>query len=261
MAESATTKDVLDNNMRLLLENKEKQIMMVSAEIDVIKSYLKPTTVMFEYGSGGSTIYFSYLVKKLFSAEHSVEWFNQMKSKIIKHENIDNVTLLYAQPDIESWKSIGCTDIGIFAKQEIFGSDQLRHTFGPNLDNKWVYASYKQRVAVFNDYINLIDKTGVKRFDVVLIDGRARGECAFKVLDYIDRDSVVIIHDWYLEEEGYKVFNRNLSTEYFKQKSRYLLPSYKRVLQYYDIIADVSPIKHSSRCSRCGLVVLRKKKK
>lgn len=49
----------------------------------------------------------------------------------------------------------------------------------------------------FIDYINFIDEIGVDRYDAVLIDGRARGWCAEKVLDYIDSDSKVFIHDYW----------------------------------------------------------------
>lgn len=57
---------------------------------------------------------------------------------------------------------------------------------------------------VFQDYLKLIAKTNETRYDVVLIDGRVRGECALEALAYVDERSVVIIHDWFLEERGYE---------------------------------------------------------
>ena len=53
------------------LTDLENDIMMESSETDVIKSFLDKDKIMFEYGSGGSTLYFSNYVKHLYSAEHS----------------------------------------------------------------------------------------------------------------------------------------------------------------------------------------------
>ena len=40
---------------------------------------------------------------------------------------------------------------------------------------------------------------------------------------------------------------------------RDILTDYKRVLEHYEILAQVSPETHPGRCTRCGLVALRKK--
>jgi hypothetical protein len=47
---------------------------------------------------------------------------------------------------------------------------------------------------------------------------------------------------------------------FLKLPPRSQLPSYKQVLEHYEIVAEVTPQTHKERCSRCGLVVLRKKK-
>ena len=46
---------------------------------------------------------------------------------------------------------------------------------------------------------------------------------------------------------------------YLKLPPRSERPSYTQVLDYYEIVAEVTPETHSERCSRCGLVVLQKK--
>ena len=132
-------------------------------------------------------------------------------------------------------------------------------TFTCNHDEKWLHAPSSKRAAVFKDYLGLLAKAGEPRFDVVLVDGRVRGECAICALKYIDRDSFVIIHDWFLEEEGYKHEGNVVTQHYLKLPPRCELPPYKRVLQFYGVVMEVSPPKHPSRCHRSGLVVLRKK--
>ena len=56
-----------------------------------------------------------------------------------------------------------------------------------------------------------------------------------------------------LEQEG------ATADRYLKLPPRSKLPSYKRVLEHYEIVAEVTPETHKERCPRCGLVVLRKK--
>lgn len=44
---------------------------------------------------------------------------------------------------------------------------------------------------MFGDYIGAAGATGVERFDIVLVDGRCRGECAIAVLPFVDERSFV----------------------------------------------------------------------
>ena len=57
--------------------------------------------------------------------------------------------------------------------------------------------AYPKDKYVWSEYIDYVDKLNVKLFDVVLIDGRARTDCAYKVLNYIDKGSIVFIHDFF----------------------------------------------------------------
>lgn len=58
-----------DPEKAIIMNKVEKDVMMQAAEIDSIVSFLSPekTSVMFEYGSGGSTHYFAPLCKKIYS--------------------------------------------------------------------------------------------------------------------------------------------------------------------------------------------------
>eukprot|EP01052_Picozoa_sp_SAG31_P019448 SAG31_NODE_1417_length_8440_cov_7.706510_2_plen_130_part_00 len=79
---------------------------------------------------------------------------------------------------------------------------------------------------------------------------------------FLDDDSIVIIHDWFLEEWGYAFLDdgsQDLSKP-VRLPPRHSLPSYRRALDYYDVVATVSPHKQPTRCTRAGLVVLRKKR-
>jgi|TARA_Y100000310_G_scaffold267413_1_gene279401 predicted O-methyltransferase YrrM len=70
------------------------------------------------------------------------------------------------------------------------------------------------KVEQFLDYVNYVDVLNEK-YDLVLIDGRARPYCAQKVIPYLKRESIVFIHDFWAR------------------------PEYHWVLKYYDEIESI----------------------
>lgn len=59
-------------------------IYMSREQIYTIKKYLKKHDIMLEWGSGGSTTYFSLFVKRYISIEHNKEWYNLVKNHVSK---------------------------------------------------------------------------------------------------------------------------------------------------------------------------------
>mmetsp|Transcript_16866 Transcript_16866/g.54908 ORF Transcript_16866/g.54908 Transcript_16866/m.54908 type:complete len:236 (-) Transcript_16866:156-863(-) len=222
--------------------------MMDAAEIDVIRAFLKPEAVMFEYGSGGSTREWAKYVKKVYAAEHIAVWAERVAEAL---KDVGNVEILSRPPDMEAFDRLfpRCTKRGITEE------GHLPDWCSPNFDATWRDAKEADRLAVFGPYVDAIAATKEARFDVVLVDSRCRSECALRALDFVDDKSVVIIHDWNLEEEG-PIPNSN---DHLKLPARKDLPHYKRVLDKYDVLCEVAPKTHPERCSRCGLVVLRPK--
>lgn len=55
-----------------------------------LKSYLNKEMLVFEFGSGGSTLFFSKRVKKVISVEHDKNWFNLISNEI-KNNNFNNI--------------------------------------------------------------------------------------------------------------------------------------------------------------------------
>ena len=53
-------------------------IMMTKDEIQFFKSYLDDSKVVLEYGCGGSTLYYSQLVKKYISIENETGWYKSI---------------------------------------------------------------------------------------------------------------------------------------------------------------------------------------
>lgn len=48
----------------------------------------------------------------------------------------------------------------------------------------------------FLDYVNAVDRFQGQKFDLVLVDGRARKYCAERALSLLHQDSYLFIHDW-----------------------------------------------------------------
>ena len=161
--------------------------MMCDEDIKFIESFLTSKDIFLEWGSGGSTMYFSSKVKKYYSIEHDVIWANAL------YFNIPSNVEYY----------------------QVF----------PNLPLSDPFTLYDE----IKDYVNKVDDLNVKTFNKVLIDGRGRRFCAIKVLPYLDKNSIVFIHDfWGRECRGYF-----------------------EVFKYYDIIDYTT--------SNEGLIALKKK--
>lgn len=141
-------------------------------EIDYIKSLLKSDFTVLEWGSGSSTELFAPLVKKYISIEHDATWFSHMKKILPKS------TSLILVPPSQPW------------------GQHIPKAGGPGNDG-----TYTQ----FQDYVDIVEYLG-EQFDLVLIDGRARVECAKAVLPYVKKNGLVLIHDF--ERKHYhKVFD------------------------------------------------------
>jgi len=169
--------------------------LMFENEYKFVEKYIDKSDTLLEWGSGNGTIYFSGLVKKLISIEHDLDWYNTI-NKTISILNCDNIELVYVKPTVMD--------------QSINRYEQLK------------------------DYVDYPIVNQLK-FDKVLIDGRARKYCAMMLYEYINDDTIVLIHDFNFNDvEGY------VDDYYFSD-----------ILTYYDIIE----LDNENR----GIVALKKK--
>lgn len=67
---------------------------MSDQDIRLILKYLKKDDIMLEWGSGGSTLYFSKFVKEYYSIESNEKWYN----KILKEKD-ENVSMFFCPPN------------------------------------------------------------------------------------------------------------------------------------------------------------------
>jgi hypothetical protein len=63
--------------------------------IEFIKRRIQPSMSVFEYGSGGSTIWWSNRVREVISVEHDRDWFEKLREMIGSRARISHIDLEY----------------------------------------------------------------------------------------------------------------------------------------------------------------------
>jgi FkbM family methyltransferase len=146
---------------------------------------------VFEYGAGGSSMFFGKRVEELVSVEHDKTWFE---------------TTQVAMQDLQ--RQFGTQWTGILAEAEPHNPPADGSPADP-----LAYTSADENFSgqTFHRYAEAIDAYPDEYFDVVLIDGRARPSCflhamtkvkigGYVILDNAERDSYA-----YIEETAEKI--------------------------------------------------------
>lgn len=126
--------------------------------IHFLKRNLDRGMVLFEYGSGGSTIFFLRRNLKLYSVEHNSDWFNLISSFIdnngIKRDNFE-------------YRLIQPVPIDRIEASKLEASNPF-HNYTSNPE----YSNFS-----FTKYVEEISKYPDEYFDLVVVDGRSRASC------------------------------------------------------------------------------------
>lgn len=135
------------------------------SEADFFLKQLKPHHIVLEWGAGASSASIAKRVKKLYSIEH-----NQGFVEIIKNTFPENAELFFVPPNEEE----GQGEDGSYQQYE-------------NYINKATHISIENKV----------------KFDVILIDGRARVECAKNCINIAHENTLIFIHDYNHPDQKY----------------------------------------------------------
>ena len=140
---------------------------MHPSEINLIIAFLDDSMTMLEWGCGGSTVLFSKHVKDYESIEHNKEWYEQV-TQSIKDKNITNVTTHHVSTEDN-------------------GSD-----FPSNYERYKSYIEYPSKIQ--------------KKYDRILVDGRARQFCVEYCIPYLKEGGLVFFHDFWMQgRDRYRV--------------------------------------------------------
>jgi len=122
--------------------------------IEYLQKIVRPDMCVFEYGSGGSTLFWASRVKELVSVEHDRPWFEKIHDEIGRQQ-LSNVK--YILKEAVADPAFDKKDFRVPA--DYISSD--KNFMGKN----------------FAAYVKVIDSYPDEYFDVITVDGRARPSC------------------------------------------------------------------------------------
>lgn len=114
--------------------------------------------MVFEYGSGASTLWLAKRCQSLISIEHDAQWYQQ----IAQHTNNNkNILLLHLPPNILQ------------------------------VNKPSFYSSDKQPFLDFQSYVESINKFE-RQFDIIIIDGRCRPQCLSFAIEKLNKNGIIV---------------------------------------------------------------------
>lgn len=125
--------------------------------------------VVFEYGSGGSSLFLASKVKHVYSVEHSEAWFADIQNTI-KETRFKNLSYKLVQPEPVSSVLNDC------GNPDLYRSCMIE------------YNAYS-----FEKYVKSIDQYPDQFFDLVIVDGRARPSCIKHAVRKIKKNGVLLL--------------------------------------------------------------------
>jgi len=138
--------------------------------IDFLKKIIHPQMSVFEYGSGGSTLFWTQHVSNVVSIEHERSWYNRMKDEISSRQ-IKNVQYVLSEAEQDS----GAVRAN-FKVPEHYASSDPRFTGN-----------------IFKSYAKQIERFTNQSFDIIIVDGRARPSCILHSIDKLKNGGYLII--------------------------------------------------------------------
>jgi len=111
-----------------------------------LEQHLRADMSVFEYGSGGSTVYFAKHVRRVVSVEHNGDWYERVSQRLAE---------------------CGATH----CEYRLIRPEPIEYPPGYTSD-----ASAYRGLSFFN-YVKAIDEYADDRFDLIVVDGRSRCAC------------------------------------------------------------------------------------
>ena len=148
--------------------------------IEFLNKIVRPEMRVFEYGSGGSTMFWISRVREVVSVEHDLSWYTRMKKKL-DQETIQHVKYILAEP----------------APDPLFSSKSFENP-GDFISSDPAYAGRN-----FEQYAKSIDVFPENYFDIIIVDGRARPSCIQQGIPKLKKNGWLIVdnseREYYLE--------------------------------------------------------------
>jgi hypothetical protein len=137
--------------------------------ISFLKKKLTKDMRVFEYGSGGSSVFFSCRTSEVISVEHDERWLERVKQYIDSRE-ITNWKGILALPTKKAEPLPDSSDPGGFSS-----SDKN-------------FLGYS-----FETYVKSIDAYPDNYFDLIIVDGRARPSCIRRSVSKLKKNGYMLV--------------------------------------------------------------------
>lgn len=139
--------------------------------ISILDRHITRDSRIFEYGGGGSTLYFLDKGASVVTVEHDRSWYDLLKDTIEKDKKI------------RQWS-------GILAVPATSESEEELDVSNPD---HFISNLPKYRGMDFTEYVTSIDQYGNEEFDIVLIDGRSRPSCVKRAICKVKAGGLLIL--------------------------------------------------------------------
>jgi hypothetical protein len=137
--------------------------------MEFLEARLQRNAVVFEYGGGGSTLWFVQRVSRVITVEHDHSWYQRLMCEL-RNYHVTNCTLLYEPIDEENpVRSIGSVPGINYGSAEITGS--------------------------LESYVRVIDRFPADSFDLVVVDGRSRPACLIHAIQRVKPGGLLLLDD------------------------------------------------------------------
>lgn len=169
---------------------KDEQPWITFKAIDYLKKNVTNQFNVFEYGGGGSTLFFVKRAKEVITVEHNEEWFGILSGMMV-------------QKNYRNWK-------GNFIKAQ--DGDFVN---APDMANPDHYSSgdIPSKGMNYHNYAAAIDAYPENYFDIVLVDGRSRPSCMKHAIPKIKKGGLLILDN--SDRDYYLTFFKTMLSEQF----------------------------------------------
>ncbi|WP_298645748.1 hypothetical protein [uncultured Proteiniphilum sp.] len=138
--------------------------------LDFLSSICTPDMTIFEWGSGGSTLFFARRCCRIISIEHDQKWSKLLANKL-KEFSVTNV----------DYKEVPGERISGWAQRDYRNPDD----FVSN-DRNSIGLSYEK-------YVKAIDQYPDNYFDIVVVDGRVRNCCIKRAIPHVRKGGYLVV--------------------------------------------------------------------
>jgi hypothetical protein len=159
---------------------RDRQPWITFDAMDVLEKHLNPQSKVFEYGGGGSTLFFLDHANEVVTVEHNPEWFSILSEGLSESEK-------------KRWKGL------------LVEAEPGKATEYPKAQEPLHYYTTDEHYLQchFKSYAQLIDQFPDACFDIVLVDGRARPACLVHGMPKVKVGGLLVLdnsdRDYYLE--------------------------------------------------------------